>query len=80
MEQQHVSLAKAGLVATLPSRTSVLAAANPVGGHYTTGKSVHDNIKMSAAMLSRFDLVFVMEDRPDSARDAFMSEHIMAMH
>ena len=55
MEQQEVSVAKAGLVASLPARTSVLAAANPVDGHYNRAKSVNENIKMSAAMLSRCD-------------------------
>ena len=54
MEQQEVSVAKAGLVASLPARTSVLAAANPVGGHYNRAKTVNENIKMSAAMLSRY--------------------------
>ena len=49
-----MSVAKAGLVASLPARTSVLAAANPVGGHYNRAKSVNENIKMSAAMLSRY--------------------------
>ena len=55
MEQQEVSVAKAGLVASLPARTSVLAAANPVDGHYNRAKTVHENIKMSPAMLSRFE-------------------------
>lgn len=53
MEQQEVSVAKAGLVASLPARTSVLAAANPVGGHYNRAKSVCENLKMSPAILSR---------------------------
>ena len=46
MEQQAVSIAKAGLVASLPARTSVLAAANPTGGHYNRGKTVHENLKV----------------------------------
>ncbi len=53
MEQQVVSVAKAGLVASLPARTSILAAANPAEGHYNRAKSVSENLKMSPAMLSR---------------------------
>eukprot|EP00798_Chlamydomonas_sp_ICE-L_P022085 gene22085-29149_t len=80
MEQQEVSVAKAGLVASLPSRTSIIAAANPCEGHYNKAKSVAENLKMSAAMLSRFDLIFILLDRPDEALDQCLSEHVMAMH
>ena len=45
MEQQSVSLAKAGIVSSLPARASVIAAANPVGGHYNRGKTVSENLK-----------------------------------
>lgn len=80
MEQQCVSVAKAGLVASLSARTSVLAAANPVGGHYNRAKTVNENLKMSAALLSRFDLVFILLDRPDELLDKQVSEHIMSLH
>lgn len=80
MEQQCVSVAKAGLVASLSARTSVLAAANPVGGHYNRAKTVNENLKMSAALLSRFDLVFVLLDKPDELLDKRVSEHIMSLH
>jgi DNA helicase MCM8 len=53
MEQQCVSVAKAGLVASLPARTAIMAAANPVEGHYNRSKSIAENLKMSPAMLSR---------------------------
>jgi len=65
MEQQSISIAKAGILCTLPARTSILAAANPVGGHYDRAKSVSENIKLGPALLSRFDLVFLLLDKPD---------------
>ncbi|KAK4798089.1 hypothetical protein SAY86_030415 [Trapa natans] len=80
MEQQCVSIAKAGLVASLSARTSVLAAANPVGGHYNRAKTVNENLKMNAALLSRFDLVFILLDKPDELLDKRVSEHIMSLH
>eukprot|EP00166_Cyanidium_caldarium_P003303 ctg_321.g96 len=78
MEQQSVSVAKAGLVCNLSARTTVLAAANPVSGHYDKAKTVCENLRMSAALLSRFDLVFVVLDRPDASQDRHISEHVMA--
>ncbi|KAG6550803.1 hypothetical protein Mapa_007707 [Marchantia paleacea] len=80
MEQQCVSVAKAGLVASLAARTSVLAAANPVGGRYNRAKTVNENLKMSAPLLSRFDLVFILLDKPDETMDQRLSEHILALH
>ncbi|CAN6581092.1 unnamed protein product [Malus baccata var. baccata] len=80
MEQQCVSVAKAGLVASLSARTSVLAAANPVGGHYNRAKTVNENLKISAALLSRFDLVFILLDKPNELLDKRVSEHIMSLH
>ncbi|KAG8648488.1 hypothetical protein MANES_08G003200v8 [Manihot esculenta] len=80
MEQQCVSVAKAGLLASLSARTSVLAAANPVGGHYNRAKTVNENLKMSAALLSRFDLVFILLDKPDKVLDKQVSDHIMSLH
>ena len=65
MEQQSISIAKAGLVCSLPARTCVIAAANPVGGHYNKAKSVSENLRMNSALLSRFDLVFILLDKPD---------------
>ncbi|KAL0347221.1 UNVERIFIED_CONTAM: putative DNA helicase MCM8 [Sesamum calycinum] len=79
MEQQCVSVAKAGLVASLSARTSILAAANPAGGHYNRAKTVNENLKMSAALLSRFDLVFILLDKPDELLDKRLSEHIMSV-
>ncbi|XP_076599860.1 DNA helicase MCM8 [Chaetodon auriga] len=78
MEQQSVSLAKAGIVSSLPARTSVIAAANPIGGHYNRGKTVSENLKMGSALLSRFDVVFLLLDIPDESHDRHLSEHVMA--
>ncbi|KAI1895909.1 hypothetical protein AGOR_G00111610 [Albula goreensis] len=79
MEQQSISLAKAGIVCTLPARTSIIAAANPVGGHYNKGKTVSENLKMGSALLSRFDLVFILLDTPNEDHDHMLSEHVMAI-
>ncbi|XP_048356188.1 DNA helicase MCM8 isoform X2 [Sphaerodactylus townsendi] len=79
MEQQSISLAKAGIVCSLPARTSIVAAANPVGGHYNKGKTVSENLKMGSALLSRFDLVFILLDIPNEDHDHLLSEHVMAM-
>lgn len=78
MEQQSISVAKAGIIGTLAARASILAAANPVGGHYDKRRTVCENLKMSPALLSRFDLVFVVQDQPDLRRDQRISEHVMA--
>lgn len=80
MEQQEVTIAKAGVCSTLPARTSVIAAANPSGGHYTRAKTISENLKLSTAMLSRFDITFLLLDRPDEALDEKLSEHILALH
>uniref|UniRef100_A0A8C5SJI8 DNA helicase MCM8 n=1 Tax=Laticauda laticaudata TaxID=8630 RepID=A0A8C5SJI8_LATLA len=79
MEQQSISLAKAGIVCSLPARTSIIAAANPVGGHYNKAKTVSENLKMGSALLSRFDLVFILLDVPNEDHDHLLSEHVMAM-
>ncbi|XP_071961751.1 DNA helicase MCM8-like [Antedon mediterranea] len=80
MEQQSISIAKAGIVCSLPARAAILAAANPVGGHYNKAKTVSENLKMGSALLSRFDLVFILVDKPDEQMDSLLSEHVMAMH
>ncbi|KAJ3344876.1 DNA replication licensing factor mcm8, partial [Kappamyces sp. JEL0680] len=80
MEQQSISIAKAGMVCTLPARASIIAAANPVGGHYSKAKTVAENLKMNSALLSRFDLVYILLDKPDENMDRFLSDHIMKVH
>ncbi len=77
MEQQTVSIAKAGIVATLKAETAIIAAANPHSGRYDTYKTATDNIKLPSSLLSRFDLIFVIVDKPDKAHDAQMAEFIL---
>lgn len=80
MEQQQISIAKSGVVTSLSARCSVIAAANPVGGQYHRGKTVSENLKMSGALFSRFDLVFIMLDRADDEHDARVSEQVVRAH
>lgn len=80
MEQQSISVAKSGMICSLPARCSILAAANPVGGHYNRAKTVSENLKMGPAILSRFDLVFILIDKADEEMDGLLSEHIMRLH
>ncbi len=75
-----VSIAKAGIVATLNARTGVLAAANPKYGRYETHRTFSENVNLSPAILSRFDLVFVIRDEPDEKQDSILAEHILKLH
>lgn len=60
MEQQSISVAKGGIVCSLSARTTILAAANPKGGHYNRSKTILENLKMSAPLLSRFDIIYIL--------------------
>lgn len=80
MEQQQVSIAKAGVVASLPARCSVIAAANPKHGSYNMDKTVSENLNMSKPILSRFDLVFILRDRADKDLDRMVSSNIMKLY
>lgn len=80
MEQQTISIAKGGMVCSLPARTSILAAANPVGGHYNKAKTVSENLRLGSALLSRFDLVFILLDKPNEELDNKLSKHVIALH
>lgn len=80
MEQQTISIAKAGIQATLNARTSILAAANPVGGRYNRKATLRTNINMSAPIMSRFDLFFVILDECNETVDRHLAEHIVGIH
>ena len=80
MEQQTISIAKAGIQATLNARTSILAAANPVGGRYNRKTTLRANINMSAPIMSRFDLFFVVLDECNRNVDEHLARHIVGIH
>jgi len=80
LEQQTVSIAKAGIMATLNSRCSVLAAANPKFGRFDRYKVLAEQIDLPAPIISRFDLIFVVEDKPSREGDAKLADHILKIH
>jgi DNA replication licensing factor MCM6 len=80
MEQQTISIAKAGIQATLNARTSILAAANPVGGRYNRKATLRSNINMSAPIMSRFDLFFIVLDDCNETTDTNLARHIVNIH
>lgn len=80
MEQQTISISKAGITTTLNARTSILAAANPLGGRYNPKKSPRENINLPPALLSRFDLMFLLLDTPDLEADTRLAQHVAAVH
>ena len=80
IEQHTVSIAKAGIVATLNARTSILAAANPTLGRYESSLSVQDNIRLPFTILSRFDLIWILVDTVEATRDRELAQFILDMH
>lgn len=80
MEQQTISIAKAGIVARLNARTSVLAAGNPRYGRYLPSRSITENVNLPPTILSRFDLIFVIKDVPNPEKDARLARHISSVH
>ena len=81
MEQQTISIAKAGVSAILNARTSILAAANPVyNSRYDKSKTPHENINLPESLLSRFDLIFILLDTPSKENDGKLADHITYVH
>lgn len=80
MESQRISIAKAGITATLQSRCSLLAAANPKLGRFDINEKIVAQIDLPPALMSRFDLIFVMRDKPNEERDRDITEHILKAH
>ncbi|RDW77964.1 putative DNA replication licensing factor mcm4 [Coleophoma crateriformis] len=80
MEQQTVSIAKAGIITTLNARTSILASANPIGSKYNPNLPVPQNIDLPPTLLSRFDLVYLVLDRIDETNDRRLARHLLSMY
>merc|ERR1719244_2466791 len=80
MEQQTITITKAGVKATLNARASILAAANPIGGRYDRSKSLKQNIDMSAPIMSRFDLFFILVDDCNEVTDYAIARRIIDLH
>ncbi len=80
MEQQTISVAKAGILATLKSRCALLGAANPKYGRFDRYEGLAEQINMPPALISRFDLIFILLDVPETAKDKNIAEHILKSH
>ena len=80
MEQQTASISKGGIVATLNARTSILAAANPMYGKYDPFKNITENVNLPVPLLTRFDLIHVIKDKPSKERDTKIAQHIINLH
>ncbi|KAJ2746619.1 DNA replication licensing factor MCM7 [Coemansia sp. BCRC 34301] len=80
MEQQTISISKAGITTTLNARTSILAAANPARSRYNPRMTPEENINLPAALLSRFDVLFLMLDRPNHDDDLLLARHVAWVH
>ena len=80
MEQQTVSIAKAGIISSLNARTSILASANPVESRYNPNLSVVENIKLPPTLLSRFDLIYLILDSPNADSDRQLAQHLVGLY
>jgi len=80
MESQTISVAKAGILATLKCRCSLLGAANPKLGRFDAFENISEQINMPPSLISRFDLIFILQDKPDEKRDANIAGHILKSH
>jgi DNA replication licensing factor MCM4 len=80
MEQQTISVAKAGIICSLNARTSILAAANPIQSRYNPQLSVVENMNLPPTLLSRFDLIYLMLDKPNPASDRRLAKHLVSLY
>eukprot|EP00923_Selenidium_pygospionis_P031522 GHVN01055854.1.p1 GENE.GHVN01055854.1~~GHVN01055854.1.p1 ORF type:complete len:807 (+),score=137.91 GHVN01055854.1:40-2460(+) len=80
MEQQTVSIAKAGIVCSLNARASILACANPINSRYDQSASVVENLNLAPSLLSRFDLIYLLLDKNDPVTDANLARHVCALY
>ena len=80
MEQQTISVAKAGIIATLNTRTAILAASNPAFGRFDKNRPLAEQLNVPPVLLSRFDLVFVLKDEPHTDTDRAVAKHILQLH
>lgn len=80
MEQQTMSIAKAGIVAQLNARTSILAAANPKESQWNPMLNIVENLQIEPTLLSRFDLIFLLMDRHDAAQDRHLAAHVLSLY
>ena len=79
MEQQTISVAKAGIICSLNARTSILASANPKESRYNPKMSVVDNLRLPPTLLSRFDLIYLLLDTPDARKDRLLARHLISL-
>merc|ERR1711907_474598 len=80
MEQQTISISKAGIVATLQARCAVIAAANPTEGRYDAQRTFAQNVNLSDPILSRFDVLCVLRDEADPVQDERLADHVICSH
>jgi DNA replication licensing factor MCM4 len=80
MEQQTISIAKAGIICTLNARSAILASANPINSKYEPKLSVVKNINIPPTLLSRFDLIYLMLDKHNDAYDRRLANHIVSLY
>lgn len=80
MEQQTISIAKAGITTVLNSRAAVMAAANPPSGRYDDMKTAAENIDLQTTILSRFDLIFIVKDERCWEKDMMLAQHVLGVH
>ena len=80
MEQQTLSIAKAGIICQLNARTSILAAANPIDSQWNSKRTIVENIQLPHTLMSRFDLIFLVLDPKDEAYDRKLATHLVSLY